>query len=103
MKILLAGIVSLLLCGCTPPIKSGIVQSKKFTPEHIRRHTEYTKIGDVKIPRVVKRTIPDEWTITIRGENDDGKMRERTFEVSRSQYDQAVVGEMWPRLQPVEK
>lgn len=96
---------ALLLAGCTPPIRSGKVIEKNFTPAHTEWSTETINIdigNGQTISSPVSERIPDRFALTIMGENDEGQMRTRTLSVTREEYHAAIVGQTWPPLPPVE-
>lgn len=89
---LLALLVVLCVIGCSR-ITNGEVQSKKFVPQHEDTYTTYQKVGDIDIPIENTYTVPDKWYITFGKNDEDGKYKERTIEVSNSCYRRYSVGD----------
>jgi len=84
--------VALMVVGCSG-ITNGEVRSKEFVPEHQETYTTYIKVGEVNVPQHHVRTVPDQWFVTIGKENEDGKWKTRTYQISKQYYDQCQEGD----------
>ena len=79
------------------PISSGYITGKEFVPYHEWTTEEESCINVGSIPICTEYTAhhsaPDTWYITIKNENDEGKIRTRTVKVSEDLYEKADQGE----------
>lgn len=95
----------LLVCGCGPAITGGIIVSKDFSPTHSETsnepvyHYDYNYFsGEFEghfVWEDVTRHYPDKWTITIRGEDDDGETQTATLELDSDRWYPLNVGDLY--------
>jgi hypothetical protein len=115
VRLMLSLFVAVLLTACADPITSGAVVDKEFTPAHIDVHAHYRtesycdygydyftesyKFDCNKTRSVFSHNhdhhIPDKWTVTFEGENEKGKLKRRTVEVTQGAYTEAFLGQQY--------
>lgn len=81
----------MLLCGCSNPLSNCKVVDKV----HRNAYVTYVPIYNGKTMILLPRYCPEEWCLTIEGENKDGDICQRTIQVSESEYKQVSIGQEW--------
>lgn len=80
-------------------VEEGVIINKEFIPEHTTMIpiTTYTTVGNVKVPNTtyVIRHYSDQWAITFEGENQSGKVCQRTVYVSEEAYNSYKINDMF--------
>ncbi len=91
------GILSVLLIGgCqfwyASHVTHGTVVSKCFEPEHVEYTTQHHTVGKMSWTTQIPHTVPDTYTIGLRGEY-DGSEYTRIVNVDRQSYVLIKVGQ----------
>lgn len=96
LAVLLALAFLALLPGCAKKITQGEVIDKTFSPAHNEYRLIPIVISNGKtsttyfMPYVYR--YPDTWTITISGQDEDGKAKTAVYRVTKTVFDSAPVG-----------
>lgn len=85
-------VLPLISGGCTPAINEGTIVDM----DHFDSATWYTveqkKIGNITIFQSVPHHVPEHWTITIEGQNDEGEVIQVELTVAQEDWDRYEVG-----------
>lgn len=104
-------VLALVLSACAPPLMTGTVIQRTYTPAHTDSYIDMVYTGQsctggysnvprtctnnyIYVPRT--RDVPDRWTIKIEGCDDEG-CREEDLNVTRAEYESYKVGDAWER------
>lgn len=81
--------------GCVSSIENGEVVATSFVPEHEEeREDPDITIGDITIHGgTYTVTIPDKWFATFEKVDEDGKMKQRTVQITKNKYNSLKVGD----------
>ena len=84
LVIVLAIVLMVTICGCTPKITQGEVVDKQFEPAH-------TVIRIIPLPYVYH--YPDTYRITITALDEDGNRQKATYRVTKEVFETVQIGD----------
>lgn len=88
MLLILLVFLAVLLVGCCPKLKEGIVIQKEYVPA--RKQMSIIWTGKVAVP--IHRTISAKWRILVSGHTDEGEDIQEWWEVPEEEWHELSVG-----------
>ena len=71
----------------------GVVIEKRFEPAHTDYIMRVVMIGKTPTTRIMPVFRSDAWTVVLRTESGNGRVKERQYDVTQTFYEAAVIGE----------
>ena len=71
----------------------GVVIEKRFEPAHTDYITRVVMIGKTPTTQIMPVFRSDAWTVVLRKEGTNGRVKERQYDVTQTFYEAAVIGE----------
>ena len=93
--LLIAGVFA--LAACSPPMQSGTVTDKSYTPAYTVNDQCYSYNSDGTCRTYGPRFIPASYYIEIDGVDREGELRSVWISVYSGTYDSCDVGDSWTK------
>ena len=82
-----------MICDLTQTGGEGVVIEKRFEPAHTDYITRVVMIGKTPTTQITPVSRADAWTVVLRTQGANGRVKERRYDVTQAFYEAAVIGE----------